>query len=314
MNQDVVLKVLILPIWGLFLGIPILIILVFTLISTGLSNLYKKIFRKDISKFKARADEKVRAWSKLKKDVYRKLNHVLVFISLIILWIISLWVVISITKSSSGMIPIEENLFLIYLSIFSNPNSILSILYSLGWFYYVLFFFFYTFCLLTLASEFARKSHRYTFPFNFFTRFYLSEEEKRDYGTYLVFFIGHMFAAFISPPMVFFAILGVSSIADLMTSQIGIRFGKKPIFWNKNKTWEGSIAGFLTAFLICVFFIGFIWALVFACAFLVFDIITNKPLKLSDNLLTPLGLSLLYLLTRFFFNFGYSSIILGWFS
>ncbi|MFW9867716.1 MAG: hypothetical protein ACFFEN_16600 [Candidatus Thorarchaeota archaeon] len=314
MNRDAVLQILIVPIWGLFLGIPILSSLVFTLISTGLSNLYKKLFKRDILKFKARMDEKVKAWSKVKKDVYRKLNHVLVFISLIILWIISLSVVISITKSSSGMIPLEENLFLVYLTILSNPNLIFSILYSLGWFYYVLFFFFYTFCFLTLASEFARKSHRFTFSFNFFTRFYLSEEEKRNYGTYLVFFIGHMFAAFISPPMVFFAILGVSSIADLMTSQIGIRFGKKPIFWNKKKTWEGTIAGFLSAFLICVFFIGFFWALIFACAFLVFDIITDKPLNLSDNLLTPIGLSLLYLLIRFFFNFGYNSIILSWFS
>ena len=81
MNRDAVLQVLIVPIWGLFLGIPILSILVFTLISTGLSNLYKKLFKRDILKFKARMDEKVKAWSKVKKDVYRKLNHVLVFIS-----------------------------------------------------------------------------------------------------------------------------------------------------------------------------------------------------------------------------------------
>ena len=76
-----------------------------------------------------------------------------------------------------------------------------------------------------------------------------------------------MFAAFVCPPMVYLAILGISSISDLMTSQIGIRMGKKHIDWNKNKTWEGTIAGTITTFIISLFFIGLYWSLIFSIIF-----------------------------------------------
>jgi dolichol kinase len=110
--------------------------------------------------------------------------------------------------------------------------------------------------------------------------------------------------------MVFLSILGMSSISDLMTSQIGIRYGKRHISWNKNKTWEGTIAGTVVSFIICSLFMGFYWALIFSFVFLIFDVITNKPLNLADNLLIPIGSSLIYVIIRFIFNFDYYLIIL----
>ena len=113
--------------------------------------------------------------------------------------------------------------------------------------------------------------------------------EREKYGTYLYFTIGQMFSAFISPPMVFLAILGMSSISDSMTSQIGIRYGKHHILWNEKKTWEGTIAGIITTFIISFLFVGMLWALIFTVLFLLFDIFTNKPINISDNLLIPIG-------------------------
>jgi dolichol kinase len=164
-----------------------------------------------------------------------------------------------------------------------------------------------------LVNEFTRKSQIFSFPFIIFPKLYLSEEEKQNYGTYLFFTIGHMFAAFICPPMVFFTILGISSISDLVTSQVGIRFGSSNILWNKKKTWEGTLAGMSTTFIITAIFIGIYWGGIFSLIFLIFDIFTDKPIKLSDNLLIPVGYSLTYVFLRFFLNFNYDSFILQWF-
>jgi len=122
-----------------------------------------------------------------------------------------------------------------------------------------------------------------------------------------------MVAALITPPMVFLTILGMSSLADLATSQVGIRYGKNKIKWNNEKSWQGAIAGIIACFILCTLFIGVYWAFIFTFAFFIFDVFTNKPLNISDNLLIPFGSSLIFLFIRFFFNFDYYTIILTWF-
>ncbi|MFX0167603.1 MAG: hypothetical protein ACFE9V_19960 [Candidatus Hodarchaeota archaeon] len=312
MNQDSSLRSGIIPLWLLTLSIPVLLIVILILLSSLLKYGYKRITKRDRPSIGKKLEEKKKVWSKAKKDSLRKLNHVLIFIGLVVVWYVGLFIIIDYTDSSTGMIPEENNTFLLYLKLIDDPNSITEVLYSLGWFYYLLFFFFYVFSLFMLANEFARKTKGISFPFTFFTRIYLDDKEQQNYGTYLYFAIGQMFAAFVCPPMVFFTILGISSISDLMTSQIGIRFGKTHITWNRNKTWEGTIAGTLITLLICYLFMGIFWSLIFTLAFLTFDIFTNKPINLSDNLLIPIGCSLIYLFIRFFFNLDYYTVILSW--
>lgn len=312
MNQEVKLQEVIIPVWLLSIGLPLVILAILILISTGLRHSFKKVFRKDLSKLVLRMEKKQEAWSDAKKDTLRKLNHIIIFIGLLIVWNIGLIVVKSFTGTSAGMIPEENNMLLLYLKLVIESNSIAEVLFSLGWFNYLLFFFFYTFCLFMLVNEFTRKSRFLSFPFNIFPKLYLSKEEKQSYGTYLYFAIGHMFAAFVCPPMVFFSILGMSSISDLITSQIGIRYGKTQISWNRRKTWEGTIAGSIGSFIICFFFVGVYWSFIFAIVFLIIDVLTSKPINICDNLLNPIGCSLIYLFVRFFFNFNYASIILEW--
>lgn len=312
MNQDIGLQPFFVPLWLMVLGIPLITVAVLIIISTGVAFFIKKVVNKDLSKLINKVEEKYKMWSKAKKDTFRKLNHVLIFIGLLIVWFIGLFVVKSFTGTSAGMIPEENNMLMVYFRILNEPNSISDVLFSFGWFYYLLFFFFYILCLFMFANEITRKSSFLNFPFNVFPKLYLSNEETQSYGTYLYFAIGQMFTAFTCPPMIFFAILGISSISDLMSSQVGIRYGKSYILWNKNKTWEGTIAGLLTTFLICFFFVGVFWALIFTYLFLIFDILTNKPIKISDNLLIPIGCSVAYLLIRFIFDFNYYSIIINW--
>jgi len=274
---------------------------------------YKKIFKnKDLSKFWSSLEGKKNKRSKLRADTYRKIPHVLIFIGLYFIWYLGVIIVKDLTGSIIGMIPDENNMFLLFITIMTEPNSISAVLFSLGWFYYLLFFFFYGFCLIMLANEFTRKAKSLGFPFNFLCNVLLCEKEKRSYGTYLLFAIGQMVAALITPPMVFLTILGMSSLADLATSQVGIRYGKNKIKWNKEKSWQGAIAGVIVCVVLCTLLVGIYWAIIFTIAFFIFDVLTNKPLNISDNLLIPFGSSLIFLFIRYFFNFDYYTIILTW--
>ncbi|MFX1238574.1 MAG: hypothetical protein ACFE8P_12745 [Promethearchaeota archaeon] len=164
-----------------------------------------------------------------------------------------------------------------------------------------------------IANEFTRKSERCCLPFNYISRIILTEDEKRGYGTYLYFSIGHLFASLFCPPMVFFSILGVSSIADLVASQVGIRYGNRRIKWNKEKTWEGTLTATIVCFIICVFFVGFAWSFIFSIAFLVVDIVTGigfRNLEISDNLLTPIALTFIYMSITLVFALPYETFIL----
>ena len=312
MNHADELKTSHVPLFTLSLAIPLFVVGMLILISTGLPFLFKGNIKEKFIKLGNKMEEKLEIWSKAKKDTLRKLNHVLLFIFLVIFWNIGLFIVIDYAGSSSGMIPEGNNMLLLYARLLNDPDSIVEVIFSFGWFYYLLFFLFYIFFLFALANEFTRKSKHFSFLFNIFPKLYLTHEEKQSYGTYLYFAIGQLFAALICPPMVFLAILGISAISDLVTSQIGIRYGKIHISWNDNKTWEGTVAGIIVSFWICLLFVGILWSFIFTIIFLICDLFTSKPIKISDNLLIPIACSLTYIAIRFFFNFNYSSIITGW--
>ena len=297
----------------LSLGLPILIVGVIIIFSTVFMYFYKYMFEeKNFLSFRNRMRVKLNERSKLRNDTYRKIPHILIFVGLFVVWYIGIVFVKNFRGNTEGMIPFENNMLYLYFRILTEPNSIIEVIFSLGWFYYLLFFFFYTLCLFMLANEYTRKSKRLYFPFNILCTIFLCDEEKSGYGTYLYFAIGQLFTSFLCPPMVLFTILGISSIADLMTSQIGIRFGKNHIKWNKNKTWEGTLAGIICCFVISLFFMGFFWAIIFSIGFLIFDTLTEKPINLSDNLLVPIGLTVIFVIIRFYFNLDYYTIILTW--
>ena len=305
---------LILPLFCYVLGGAILIIGLLVIISSVLVNLYRAIFEvKDIAELEEKWNKRLEEMSKTKRDTYRKISHVLIFIGLFIIWYIGYRVVTDSTMQWAGMIPYTNNTFSLYLTLLTRVDYIEFGIYMLGWFYYLIFFFFYFLCIALLVNELTRKLKYLSFPFNLLPKLVMSEEEKESYGTYLYFAIGQLFAAFLCPPMVFFAILGMAGIGDLMTSQIGIRYGKRHIKWNSKKTWEGTIAGTITCLILCFFFVGIVWAIIFAIVFTIIDLATNKPIDASDNLLIPIGCAIVYVLLRFFFDLNYSTIIMQWF-
>ncbi len=254
--------------------------------------------QKNIVNKKKRRKFSFKDWKPVNKDLVRKLPHVIIFISFFIIWSIGCSVIYSETGSLYGMFPMESDLLYLFLSMYSDTSSFHSYLFSLGWFYFFLIGVLYSLAIIALLMEFTRKSKNLSFPLNFITSRLLKEEEKESYGTYLYFFIGHLFAATFLPPLPFFAVISMSSIGDLVASQVGIRTGRCRIKWNNKKCWEGTISGTIASFFLSFIFLGFIWAFFFAILFLVIDIVIKKPLKASDNLLTPICSTLLFIFLR----------------
>jgi len=311
MNHIEKYEVTIFPLYVRTLGIPVIVIWLILAVTTLLTALYKSIFKsKDFTKLHEKMNVRLDNMSKAKRDTLRKISHVLMFIGFFIIWNVSYTMVSSSEADWVEMLPSNNNTLDFYIKTLTQPDYLYPELLNLGWFYFLLLFFFFMFCLVLLANELTRKAKYVYFPFNLFPKLIMSEEEKRSYGTYLYFAIGQLFAAFLCPPMVFLAILGMASLADLMTSQVGIRFGKHRIKWNNKKTWEGAIAGTITCLVLCFFFVGIVWAIIFAFVFTIIDLGTNKPLNASDNLLIPIGCAIVYVLLRFLLDLNYYTIIL----
>ncbi len=284
---------------------PIVALIFLVFFSTTLNNIVKYRFSFTLKFFyelETRLTQKIQVMNQTRQDSVRKINHILIFAGLLGLWYLCVVLLLTVTGSLKGMVPEEQNAILVFFLMLSNRMDPAKSLLNFGWFYYVLFYFFYVLFIIMIANEFTRKSKRTCLPFNYVSRIVLTDQELRGYGTYLYFSIGHLFAALFCPPMIFFSILGISSIADLVASQVGIRFGKKQIKWNKKKTWEGTIAAVLTSFFICFLFVGIAWGVVFSIAFLIVDVITGigfRNMDLSDNLLTPIALALVYIVFEF---------------
>jgi len=289
--------------------IPIILIGLTLLISSLAVSLFKTIHGSKID-FESKIRHNIEAKEKKAstKDLERKISHVLIFLAFLGIWIIGFYSILNSEhpeQASEGMIPENNNMLEIYINLMARREDVADIILSFGWFYYLIFFFMYIFALIMIVNEISRKNKYISFPFTLVPKLVLAEDEKQNFGTYLFFAVGQMWAAFSCPPMIYLSILGMSGLADLMTSQIGIRYGNHKIPWNSKKSWEGTIAGVLTALILCYLFIGLIWAIIFSITFLLIDISTRKPLNASDNLLIPIGCSIVFLLVRFFFHLSY---------
>jgi dolichol kinase len=137
---------------------------------------------------------------------------------------------------------------------------------------------------------------------------YARKSEINSIPTFLLMFIGLLPVSLILPPLPIFAILFLLIVADTAASQIGIRWGQHKFPWNPQKSWEGAIAGCLTGFGSAIF-VGPIWGGIAMLGFFLSDALTDRPLKLADNLVTPLITGLLFI---FLMEIGFVYSIPWW--
>ncbi len=100
-------------------------------------------------------------------------------------------------------------------------------------------------------------------------------------------------AGFITPYLFGVQAAGVglaqALVADVASSLVGLKFGRKKIPWSPKKSWAGFLAFFLTAFLIDLVFVPLRPAIILA---LVGASIESLPIPEGDNLTVPVGVGL----------------------
>jgi dolichol kinase len=123
--------------------------------------------------------------------------------------------------------------------------------------------------------------------------------------------MGFAIAALFLPPLPMMAISFIIVFSDTFASQFGMRLGKTKLPWNKAKSVQGTLAGFVVSFG-AIMFVGPIWGLVCVFIFVVVDLFTEEPIPLSDNLLYAiLGLIFFNFLAFLGVPYTYSPWILG---
>lgn len=94
------------------------------------------------------------------------------------------------------------------------------------------------------------------------------------------------------------ALIAVTIFADAMSALIGRRFGRTKWFHNSDKTYVGTLAGVVTAFIVALPFVGIPVAFVTAGVFLIIDALAPVPAPFTDNILNPIGLAIAYVVAE----------------
>src|SRR4030067_2247673 len=127
---------------------------------------------------------------------------------------------------------------------------------------------------------------------NFITRNAASRTELSQIVLAPVYFaIGFLLPLVLFPAPASYAAIAIFALGDSTASIFGRYFSNTPLPFNKDKSLEGSMAGFFFAFLAGLLFISPLKALAGAAVAMVIEYL---PLPINDNVLIPLitGLAL----------------------
>ena len=151
---------------------------------------------------------------------------------------------------------------------------------------------------ILVMNEASRLSPKLHFPFSKLASFFLREKEYNAFASYIYFTIGMIFSALLMTTLPILAILATLSFGDSSYALIGKRIGKHKIPFNKIKSIEGSIGGFLVT-LICTWpIVGFAYALLAAGIFTAIDVITPR-IPICDNIGGPIFITIGFYILAF---------------
>jgi dolichol kinase len=105
----------------------------------------------------------------------------------------------------------------------------------------------------------------------------------------ITFFVGALITIALFPEGFAVAAIAVLAIGDSVSTLIGTEFGKHKLFFNRKKSWEGSLAFFIVSLLILMFFVDPLKALIYS---LIVTGVEGLP-KIDDNLTIPIAVGLL---------------------
>ena len=132
----------------------------------------------------------------------------------------------------------------------------------------------------------------YSFPLlGRVTKFSIRRMEERGiaFGPVTLIF-GAILSLLFFPPVIASTVILIVAFADTAATIVGRSMGNHRIFYNKKKSWEGTIAAWIVAFLCGCIYLPISYALL-AASFS--SIIESLPLKSLDNLLIPISTGIL---------------------
>jgi dolichol kinase len=134
-------------------------------------------------------------------------------------------------------------------------------------------------------------SRYYQIKFPFFSiitqRAVISDFEKKFFATApITFTLGIVFSLLFFPMNIAYVSIAVLTLGDGFANIFGKIFGKNYIFYNKNKTLEGTLGGFVFAFFGAILFVNPIYAFI---AVFVGLFIESLPLPFGENFIIPIS-------------------------
>jgi dolichol kinase/phosphoserine phosphatase len=148
-----------------------------------------------------------------------------------------------------------------------------------------------------MISEWARLRGRNVPVISVITRHAASQSELCEFAIAPIYFaLGILLTLLLFHAPVSNAAIAIFALGDSMASLIGGMLSKNPLPFNRTKTLEGSLSGFIFAFLAGSVFISPLMALVGATVAMIVEYL---PLPINDNLLIPLCTGLVLTLLLF---------------
>ncbi len=228
--------------------------------------------------------------SVVQHDLLRKGTHVIIFIAIFAIDMIGFYILVTIFKDPYPLrfLRLEEwgyglNNYIIFAWSWGDWIGMNLVVPAAR---IIVFGVLYCLTLLFLTSELCRLSHHWHYLFEKAVLRTLRTRELDRMGAYALFAAGFLLASLFLP---YFGIMGMLagwSLGDLAAAQVGMRWGRHHIL-NQDKTWEGLLAGALLTFVASLPFLGLVWAGTLTAAFVGIDLLTEKPIPMSDNLLLP---------------------------
>ena len=141
--------------------------------------------------------------------------------------------------------------------------------------------------LLYIASELARLRGTNLPPFTMITQRAAIEPEIHEFVTVPIFFaLGIILPLILFPVPENYAAIAVLALGDSSATLVGKKFGRMTFPFNKGKKVEGSVFGFLPAFIGALIFVNPLKALVGAFIGMLIEVL---PSPINDNLTVPIG-------------------------
>ncbi len=159
----------------------------------------------------------------------------------------------------------------------------------------ILILFMYGTALVCLTIDLTRLSKRIHFILHKEMQSLMRYKEIDTLASYTHFSVGYLFTSLVLPPILFLSGLILVALADPVASFVGMLWGKHRYAWNA-KSIEGTLAGMLVSLLLMVPLVGWIYASAGAVVFGVIDLITPYPIRLSDNLVLPVGITFIFVI------------------